>query len=220
MDVNVGDIRFDEKGLVPAVSQDILTGRVLMLAYMNREALERTISTGRAHYYSRSRRRLWMKGETSGNVQEVESIYYDCDGDTLLLMVRQKGHPCHTGKKTCFFRTIDGREEMPETPHVLGELYRVLVERKSASPERSYVADLYEKGIERIVEKVREEAGEVVDAVEKGRNELIHEICDLWFHTMVLMCYRDIGLDEVFGEFARRFGISGIEEKERRKKGQ
>jgi phosphoribosyl-ATP pyrophosphohydrolase/phosphoribosyl-AMP cyclohydrolase len=224
------EIRFDEKGLVPAVAQEATTGEVLMVAYMNREALIKTLSTGRAHYWSRSRKKLWMKGETSGNYQEVEAVYYDCDNDTVLLKVVQTGVACHTGERTCFFRRLDkGKEERPvppplppvptEGPGIIKELYRVIRERKGASPESSYVASLYEKGPEKILEKVQEESGELIEAARGDDKEaIVGELCDLWFHTMVLLGEKDIAMSEVFGELKKRFGRSGIEEKESRKK--
>jgi phosphoribosyl-ATP pyrophosphohydrolase/phosphoribosyl-AMP cyclohydrolase len=218
---NLTEIKFDDKGLVPAVAQEKATGEVLMLAYMNREALEKTLSTGRAHYFSRSRGKLWLKGETSGNYQEVKEVYYDCDNDTVLMKVEQKGVACHTGERTCFFRRLDKgqKREPPSGPEILNELYRVIIERKGASPESSYVASLYAKGLEKILKKVGEESSELIDASRGGRSkEMVHEICDLWFHTMVLLGHTGIDLEEVFGELKRRFGTSGIEEKESRKK--
>ncbi len=213
------EIKFDGQGLVPAVAQDFSTGEVLMLAYMNREALERTLSTGRAHYYSRSRKRLWMKGETSGNFQFVKGVFYDCDGDTVLLLVDQKGPACHTGERTCFFRSLTRAPGRPPAgPWILNDLFRVLLERKSAPPETSYVASLYSKGLERVLEKIDEESGELLDAArEKGGKEIVHETADLWFHTMVLLASRGIQPEEVFSELKRRFGTSGHEEKRRRK---
>ncbi len=223
------EIRFDEKGLVPAVAQEWETGEVLMVAYMTREALDKTLSTGRAHYWSRSRKKLWMKGETSGNFQEVKAVYYDCDNDTVLLKVEQTGVACHTGERTCFFRRLDkGKEERPvpplpplppEGPGIIKELYRVIRERKGASPESSYVASLYEKGLEKILEKVKEESGEFIEAARgDDREAIVREISDLWFHTMVLLGHEDIDIDRVFVELKERFGRSGLEEKESRKK--
>lgn len=219
-EVNLSEIKFNDKGLVPAIAQDINTSEVLMMAYMNREAVEKTLSTGRAHYYSRSRGKLWLKGETSGNFQVVSGIYYDCDGDTLLLMVDSKGPACHTGERTCFFRRIEaGVIPVPTGPSVLKALYKILGERKKAGPGKSYVASLYSKGLPKILEKVKEESGELIEAANiKGDKDVIYELCDLWFHTLVLLSYKGIDVDEVFKELARRFGKSGIEEKESRGK--
>lgn len=216
MDISI--IKFDEKGLVPAVAQDANTQEVLMVAYMNREALEKTLSTGKAHYYSRSRKSLWLKGETSGNFQEVKSVHYDCDGDTILIMVEPKGPACHTGEKTCFYRRLDeGAGFKPAGPKVLKELYRVLLERKNSPPEKSYVASLYAKGLPKILAKIEEESGELIEAArEKERADVLYEFCDLLFHSMVLLADKGIDIEEAFTELGRRFGISGIEEKESR----
>ena len=214
---NPESIRFDERGLVPVVVQDAGTGEVLMLAYMNREALERTLSTGRAHYYSRSRRRLWLKGETSGNFQEVKGLYYDCDGDALLLKVRQTGVACHTGERTCFFNAI--REEgRPSGPSIINKVYQVIMKRKAEMPEGSYVVELFRGGLARITGKVQEEAEELIEA-STGKGDVVHEFADLLFHALVLLGYKGIDIGAVYEELGRRFGISGIEEKRRRTRG-
>ncbi len=217
-------IRFDERGLVPAIAQDATTGDVLMLAYMNRESFEKTLETGKAHYYSRSRKALWLKGETSGNIQTIKEILYDCDADTLLLKVEQKGVACHTGSRSCFFTPVKeaGGEDNGgfATPYVLNEIYEVIKERKATMPEGSYVASLMKKGLNKILDKVNEEAAEVIDAsLNKGREDIVYEMADLWFHTLVLLGYSDISPVEVYKELRRRFGLSGIEEKRSRKKG-
>lgn len=218
-------IKYNEKGLVPAIAQDSKTGEVLMMAWMNEEALSLTLSTGKAHYFSRSRNKLWLKGESSGNIQQVRSVRYDCDGDTILLGVEPMGPACHTGERTCFYRSIreDGTEagaptEQPTPgPEVLTALYAVLMGRKKADPEKSYVASLYAKGLPKILEKIEEESGELVEAAtEKGREDIVYEMADLWFHTLVLLANESIGVSELFTELARRFGLSGIEEKNSR----
>lgn len=218
--MKLSEIKFNDMGLVPAVAQDVRTGDVLMLAWMNEEALRLTVSTGKAHYYSRSRKRLWLKGETSGNVQEVKDVRYDCDADAILLLVEPRGPACHTGEKTCFYRSLTGKEAKPVAsggPGVIKELYDVVVGRKKADPEKSYVASLYSKGLAKILEKVEEESGELVEAArEKGNADVVYELSDLWFHTLVLLADKDIGVDEVFVELARRFGLSGIDEKKGR----
>jgi phosphoribosyl-ATP pyrophosphohydrolase/phosphoribosyl-AMP cyclohydrolase len=221
--MGLSEIKFDDRGLVPAVTQDVGTGEVLMVAYMTREALEKTLNSGRAHYFSRSKQKLWLKGETSGNFQDVKEVYYDCDCDTILLKVKQTGVACHTGERTCFFRRLDGGQEKGieplAGPGILKELFRVILERKGAGPESSYVASLYSKGLNKMLEKVSEESGEFVKAARGGnKEEIVHELCDLWFHTMVLLGQSDIDIEEVFGELKRRFGTSGIEEKKARKK--
>jgi phosphoribosyl-ATP pyrophosphohydrolase/phosphoribosyl-AMP cyclohydrolase len=219
MDLSI--IKFDEKGLVPAVAQENSTGEVLMVAYMNPEALEKTLSTRRAHYYSRSRKTLWKKGETSGHFQDVEGVYYDCDSDTILLIVRQTGAACHTGERTCFFRRLD---EGPATPAPAGVgiitgLQGVIASRQGADPDSSYVASLFEKGTEKILDKVAEESAELIEAARGGKTEdIVHELSDLWFHTLVLLGQKDIDVEEVYSELRRRFGTSGIIEKQSREK--
>ncbi len=216
--VDTGRIRFDEQGLVPAIAQDWLTGEVLMLAYMDREALEKTIETGRVHYYSRSRKRLWLKGETSGNFQELVSLYHDCDGDTLLLKVKQQGVACHTGERSCFFTPVT-EEDAAVGAEIIVRLFNTIKDRKGASSEKSYTASLYEKGLPKIAEKIYEEASELIVAAKKeGRENIVHELCDLWYHTLVLLGYKGVELEDVFKELGRRSGRSGIEEKINRKK--
>jgi len=221
-EMDIKDVKFDAAGLVPAIAQDSVTGEVLMLAYMNRESLNKTLSGGRACFYSRSRKTLWLKGESSGNFLYVQSVAYDCDGDTLLLGVDPAGPACHTGERSCFYRSLSGagvKGTGLSTPDssILKGLQKVLVERKSASPDSSYVAGLYAGGADAILAKVAEEADEFIEAArgEPDKNT-IHEAADLLFHTMVMLCKRGIGIEQVLGELARRFGTSGIEEKRSR----
>lgn len=217
--VDINTIKFDEKGLVPAIAQDYATGEVLMMAYMNREAIEKTLSTGKAHYFSRSRNTLWLKGETSKNFQELKAIYYDCDEDTILLKINQLGVACHTGKRSCFFRRLDKDGQEPAGLAILAELFKIIEQRKKNSAEKSYVASLYAKGIDKILEKIEEESGELVEAAKGGKKkEIIHEMADLWFHTLVLLGQKNISLQEILNELQRRSGVSGIEEKAARKK--
>jgi len=219
--LDVSMIQYDEKGLVPAIVQDVNTSEVLMMAYMDKEALEKTLSAGRAHFYSRSRQRLWLKGETSGNFLEVKGVFYDCDCDTILLLVEPKGTACHTGERTCFYRRLDdaAAKPLPAGATVLNELYNIIQKRKGADPAKSYVASLYAKGVTRINEKIAEESGELIDAaVNKDEKELVHELADLWFHTLVLLSYKGMEVEALFKELGRRFGLSGIEEKESRGK--
>jgi phosphoribosyl-ATP pyrophosphohydrolase/phosphoribosyl-AMP cyclohydrolase len=213
-------LRFDANGLIPAVAQDAETGQVLMLAYMNREALARTQATGLAHYYSRSRQRLWKKGEESGHVQRVREIRYDCDGDALLLAVEQTDAACHTGNRSCFYRPLAA--ETPEGPapatagragsatadlRLLDEVYQVILERKAQVPEGSYVASLFRKGEGQILKKVLEEATEVLLASrDADRGQIIYEMADLWFHALVLLAQHGIRPAEIAGELARRAG--------------
>ncbi len=214
------EITWDQNGLVPAVVQDAETGKVLMLAYMNRKALELTLKTGKAHFYSRKRQRIWMKGEESGNVLEVEEVRIDCDGDALLLKVKPKGPACHTGHESCFYRDLEGEEleeKVQDEPYrcncsILERVYEVILERK-AHPERedSYVASLFRKGLDKILKKVGEEATEVVIACKNGnRDEIVYEVADLFFHTLVALGYFDIAPSQVYEELCRRFGKSGL----------
>ncbi len=217
--MDIKEIKFDSSGLVPAIAQDAETLEVLTLAYMNTEALEKTLSTGKVHYYSRSRQKLWLKGETSGNFQEVKGVYYDCDADAILVLVHPLGPACHTGERTCFYRAISELKEQPQGPRVIKDVFEVIKKRKSTSADKSYVASLYAKGLAKILEKVKEESGELVEAAEKkGKSDVVYELCDLWFHTMVLLANESIEIEDVFGELARRFGTSGITEKGSRPK--
>jgi phosphoribosyl-ATP pyrophosphohydrolase/phosphoribosyl-AMP cyclohydrolase len=211
------ELRWDAAGLLPAVAQERSTGEVLMVAWMDRTALEATLATGRAHYWSRSRGQLWPKGETSGHVQHVESVYADCDGDTLLLQVHQAGVACHTGARSCFFTPLggarpDAREPAPADgwpgPGVLARLERVIDRRKVERPAGSYVAGLLEAGEGRICRKLGEEAVEVIAAALGGEGDerVVAEMADLWFHGLVLLAARGIPLGRVLAELARRHG--------------
>jgi phosphoribosyl-ATP pyrophosphohydrolase/phosphoribosyl-AMP cyclohydrolase len=206
-------IRFDASGLVPAVVQDAGTGEVLMVAWMNREALERTLATRLTHFWSRSRRALWQKGETSGHRQHVEAVYRDCDGDTLLILAHQEGVACHTGSRTCFFTRLDrpaaaeGSEMVTSSagPGILDTVERVIQSRRAMPREGSYVSGLLAGGDARIAQKVGEEAAEVmVAALAEGSERLVAEVADLWFHTLVLMGARGLSARHVFAELGRR----------------
>lgn len=205
------ELKWDAGGLIPAVVQETETGELLTVAWMNREALEATRRTGLSHFWSRSRRTLWRKGETSGHTQHVDGIYADCDRDTLLVQVHQDGVACHTGARSCFFtRLADPGPERPDAgsagPAMLEVLERVLQSRKAARPPGSYVASLLEKGEAQICRKIGEEATEVVTAALGGEGDerLVSEVADLWFHTMVLLAARGVPLRRVFNELARR----------------
>jgi phosphoribosyl-AMP cyclohydrolase / phosphoribosyl-ATP pyrophosphohydrolase len=201
-------------GLVSVVAQDLASGDVLMVAYADREAVERTLATGEAHYYSRSRRTLWHKGATSGNVQVVGEVRYDCDGDALLYRVRPAGPACHTGARTCFFRVLGAPPEArplsdPSGPigfaTIAGLLQRVVDERLRDLPEGSYVAKLAQRGEGYVGQKVIEEAGEAVVAALQGQDdELLGEAADLLFHLTVLLALRGASLDDVARVLAGR----------------
>jgi phosphoribosyl-AMP cyclohydrolase / phosphoribosyl-ATP pyrophosphohydrolase len=203
-------LEWDGQGLIPAVVQDTESGQLLMVAWMSPEALEATRRTGLTHFWSRSRRTLWRKGETSGHTQHVDGIYADCDRDTLLVQVHQDGVACHTGARTCFFTRLDGLAGEPGAggagPAMLEVLERVLESRKAAPPPQSYVAGLLEKGQPQICRKIGEEAAEVMTAAlgGEGDDRVVSEVADLWFHTMVLLTARGIPLRRVFQELARR----------------
>ena len=207
-------LRFDANGFIPAVVQDAETGDVLMVAWMNAEALERTLATGLTHFWSRSRQALWQKGETSGHRQHVEAVYADCDGDTLLVLAHQDGVACHTGSRTCFLTRVDASPaaapgSSPSTsiagPGILDVVERVIQSRRAAPPEGSYVAGLLAGGDARIAQKVGEEAAEVVvAALAEGSERLVAEVADLWFHTLVLLGARGLSARHVFAELARR----------------
>ena len=215
----IDELRWDAQGLIPVVAQEAETGEVLMVAWMDRQALEATRSTGLAHYWSRSRKALWKKGETSGNLQHVEAIYADCDRDTLLFQVHQEGVACHTGSRTCFFQRLAGHTEPGRWagPPVLELVERVIQSRKVSPPPGSYVAGLLAKGEAAICRKVGEEATEVVTAALGGEEDarLVSEVADLWFHTMVLLGSRGIPLRRVFEELARRHEAKPAAQKER-----
>jgi phosphoribosyl-AMP cyclohydrolase / phosphoribosyl-ATP pyrophosphohydrolase len=206
-------LKFDAQGLIPAVVQEADTGEVLMVAWMDREALAATLTTGLSHFWSRSRQALWRKGETSGHTQHVRGIYADCDGDTLLVQVHQEGPACHTGHRTCFFTSLTASQTDGGTPaaSMLHRLERVVAERKAQAPAGSYVAGLLAKGEAAVCRKVGEEAIEVIMAALGGEGDrrLVEEVADLWFHTVVLLGERGIPLGDVLKELARRHAARG-----------
>ena len=195
------DIKYNQDGLVPAIAQDIATGEVLMLAYMNEEAVRLTLEKHIAHYYSRSRQKLWLKGETSGNIQEVKGFYYDCDGDTILLKVNQIGVACHTGNYSCFFNEVEGSRDDKNT---LVDLYKVILDRKIHPIEGSYTNYLFDKGIDKILKKVGEESAEVIIGAKNNRQELIYESSDLIYHLLVLLVNEGVTLGDLYVELNNR----------------
>ncbi|MCG3858250.1 MULTISPECIES: bifunctional phosphoribosyl-AMP cyclohydrolase/phosphoribosyl-ATP diphosphatase HisIE [unclassified Psychrobacter] len=273
-------VTFNDDGLIPAIAQDHQTGRILMMAWMNAEALQLTAQTQTAVYFSRSRAKLWHKGESSGHTQTVHDIRLDCDADVIVLSVTQAGGiACHTGRESCFYQRLDLSGQTPEwqtvdkvlkdpadiyhshestsdthetentgantdsdtiqaqsniaqaqvdKASVLQQLDNVLAERKQADADSSYVASLYAKGLNKILEKVGEESTESIIAAkdfancdevadkasyDEARHELIYEVADVWFHTLVGLAWFDIESDAVLNELGRRFGLSGIDEK-------
>ena len=212
MDISM--VKFDEKGLVPAIVQEE-NGQVLMLAYMNEESLKKTLETGYTWFYSRSRKKLWNKGETSGNVQKVKEISYDCDGDTLLVRVHQTGVACHTGTYSCFSGRRLGENEksvavVPEEPqaslaNVLNDLYEVIRDRQLNPVEGSYTNYLFQHGQDKILKKVGEEAAETIIASKNmDRQEIAYEMGDLWYHCLVLLAFHNPSPEIVFRELRNR----------------
>jgi phosphoribosyl-ATP pyrophosphohydrolase/phosphoribosyl-AMP cyclohydrolase len=195
------DIKYNSHGLVPAIAQDIATGEVLMLAYMNEESVKLTLETKIAHYYSRSRKELWKKGETSGNIQQVKGFYYDCDGDTILLKVNQTGVACHTGSYSCFFNEVEGTKDYKNT---LTDLYKTILDRKENPKEGSYTNYLFTEGIDKILKKVGEESAEVIIGAKNNREELVYESSDLIYHLFVLLVNEGVSLGDIYEELAKR----------------
>lgn len=201
--MNIDDLKFDEKGLIPAVVQDYFSKQVLTVAYMNRESLEISMREGRTCFFSRSRQKLWRKGETSGNTQEIVTIKADCDLDALVVEVIKKGPACHTGSESCFFNPVYQSETQQDFS--LEALYKLLKGRKTNPKEGSYTTYLYQKGIDKILKKVGEECTEVIVAGKGGdKAETIFEIADLAYHVMVLMVEMGIEPKDIFAQLASR----------------
>ena len=219
-------IDWNKNPLIPAIAQDFQTNEILMLAYMNEEAYKLTLESGYVHYFSRSKQRIWKKGESSTHTQEVKELLLDCDADTIILKIHQNGVACHTGTKSCFFTSIIQNKRILEKEidtdtiySVVDTLYHTILERKNASKEaKSWTKKLLDdKPL--MLSKIKEEAEEVCVAInEESDEQVIYESADLLYHTLVGLGYRDISPDRVKQELARRFGMSGISEKERRNK--
>ena len=210
-------IRFDEQGLVPAVVQDWRDGTVLMVGFMNGEALNHTVMTKHVHFWSRSRKKLWEKGETSGHYLLLKDLFVDCDHDTVLVKAEPVGPTCHTGAQSCFFSqvgeagTTDGKISFEAEGGILERIYGTIVNRKEHPKSGSYVSSLFEGGQDRILKKVAEEAGEVMLGSKNGkREEVIYEVADLFFHTLVVLGYHGIPLQDLYQELAARHGKSGL----------
>jgi len=212
------------ENLIPVITQDATTSEVLMLAYMNQEALELTIKTNYAHYFSRSRQRIWKKGESSNHLQEIVEILIDCDNDTLLLKVNQSGVACHTGRKSCFFTNLSTNETISDVQvdttsayGVIDTLYHVIQEKKNDDPTKSYTAKLLQGKQNSMLKKIVEESGEFTFAIkDNDTEEIIYEAADITYHVLVALASKNISPDRVKQELARRFGMSGIEEKNSR----
>lgn len=213
-----------QDGLIPVITQDYTTNEVLMLAYMDKEALELTINTNYAHYFSRSKQRIWKKGESSNHTQEIKSISIDCDNDTILLKVNQNGVACHTGRKSCFFtdlttNTISSEVQIDTTSAygVIDTLYHTIQEKKNDDPKKSYTAKLLQGKENSMLKKIVEEAGEFTFAVKDNDiEEVIYEGADLMYHCLVALASKNVSPDRIKQELTRRFGLSGIEEKNSR----
>ena len=211
MKMTIDDVKFDERGLVTTVVQDVRTRGILMLAYMNAESLKRTLETGETWFWSRSRAQLWHKGETSGNTQRVADVLLDCDGDALVVRVEPAGPACHTGQTSCFHNVIQAASEAQQVAEDLGEvlsaLYALIEERKRERPQGSYTTYLFDQGLDKILKKVGEESSEtIIAAKNEDRGALTKESCDLIYHLIVLLAERGVTLSDVRDELVRRRG--------------
>lgn len=214
--MNMQQLKFDTDGLIPAIIQDVQTNEVLMMAYMNQEAVGKTLATGTTWFYSRSRRKLWQKGETSGHYQYVKETYYDCDADTLLFKVEQVGEACHEGYRSCFHydlqdgqtagaQTTDPVNIYGEGPAILNTLFEVIADRKQNPQEGSYTTYLFTKGQDKILKKVGEEAAETIIASKnQNKEETVYEMADLWYHCLVLLANHGYEPKDIFKELAKR----------------
>jgi len=219
-------VKLDCDGLVPVIAQEASTGMVRMFAWANRDALAATLATGEAHFWSRSRKASWRKGETSGNTLAVREVLIDCDGDVVLYLCDPAGPSCHTGATSCFFRRVgdDGallEDDGPADPPalVMSRVADVIARRRRERPDKSYVVALLDKGLPKINGKIAEESGELTEALlENDAAHIAHEAADLIFHALVGLEATGVPVDAVFGELRRRFGVSGIDEKASRKK--
>jgi phosphoribosyl-ATP pyrophosphohydrolase/phosphoribosyl-AMP cyclohydrolase len=200
MSFDIDRVKFDDRGLVPAIVQDARTREVLTLAYMNRQSLAQTIETGQTWFWSRSRNELWHKGETSGNTQDVVDLAHDCDDDAIVVLVNPAGPACHTGARSCFDVELG-----EEAPGVLHELFEVVKSRQRQQPEGSYTTYLFDKGLDKILKKVGEESAETIIAAKNDDSkQLVSETADLLYHVVVMLVARGVSLDDVRAELAQR----------------
>ena len=237
IDELVARLDWDKSPLMPAIVQDSSTKEVLMLAFMDKQALQLTLESGYMHYFSRSKNRIWKKGERTGHTQKVESIALDCDNDALLFSITQVGAACHTGHKSCFFHKLDSSKpsalesnaldssskahtsDLSQVYGIMDTLYHTLLERKGAPESSSYTASLYAKGVNGFGKKIIEEAGEVVLALkDKDSAQIVYECADLLYHILVGLAYYNIHPEQVLAELQRRLGLSGLAEKAARTK--
>lgn len=227
MQFDIESLKYNEAGLIPAIVQEYKTGQVLMMAWMNREAVEKTLASGETWFFSRSRNKMWKKGETSGHLQRVKSLYYDCDADTLLVLVEQLGGAaCHEGYVSCFHYKVNndgsvvtegeqkfdpaevyGKQENINAeagPEIISQLYEVILSRKSERPEGSYTTYLFDKGTDKILKKVGEECAEVIIGAKNNKEELTYEAADLIYHLLVLLANEGVEAKELYRELAGR----------------
>jgi phosphoribosyl-ATP pyrophosphohydrolase/phosphoribosyl-AMP cyclohydrolase len=198
-------LSFGKNGLVAAIAQHHQSGQILMVGYATREAIDKTLETGHAWFFSRSRQRLWEKGETSGNYLEIKGIRVDCDGDALIYLCAPHGPTCHTGSPSCFFNTLDEMPRGETDGEAAAVLFDTIRQRQTADPDTSYVAKLLAQGVDRIGKKIGEEATEVVIAAKNAdKAEVAHEIADLWFHTFVLLAQQGMQPSDVWAELRGR----------------
>ncbi|HAQ40051.1 MAG TPA: bifunctional phosphoribosyl-AMP cyclohydrolase/phosphoribosyl-ATP pyrophosphatase [Clostridiales bacterium] len=197
------EVKFDDKGLVVAVAQDYKTNDVLMVAYMNKESLEITLKEKSVCYFSRRRNCIWRKGETSGHVQYLKGLYYDCDADAILLKIEQKGNACHTGAYSCFFNKVYEEDAIDRS--ILYKVYNQIISRRDNPREGSYTNYLFDEGLDKILKKVGEETSEVIiGAKNKNKEELVYEICDLIYHSLVLMVSEKVTIADLKAELTKR----------------
>lgn len=199
----LNEVKFNDKGLVVAVAQDYITNEVLMVAYMNKESLDITLKEKRACYFSRRRNCLWRKGETSGHVQYLKGLYYDCDADAILMKVEQEGNACHTGAYSCFFNKVYKEDKIDRS--ILYKVYNQIINRRDNPKEGSYTNYLFNEGLDKILKKVGEETSEVIiGAKNKNKDELVYEMCDLIYHSLVLMVSEGVAIDDLKAELTKR----------------
>jgi len=208
--VEISKLKFDERGLIPAIVQDVRTREVLTLAYMNAESFARTVETKETWFWSRSRNKLWHKGETSGNIQKVVELLLDCDGDAIVVLVDPAGPACHTGAQSCFGNASTA--QLITTDHLLDRLYDLVKEREKTRPADSYTSYLFNQGLDKILKKLGEESTETIVAAKNNEDErLISEVADLVYHLIVLLVARGISLDQIRAELGRRRTAGGSE---------